>query len=198
VERGGGGVCSRETFRAAYCAASGRHVSAETLRFWEVLGNVRWAASAILQGQRARSGGKDGSGVDVELLSIPRRAVEMEWEALRLIRGADGLPAPGGMLETACMGDGTPPAELVQAAVDWLGRTAVPALSQADRKSAYQARVVAWLLAGVARELDTTAPTDPPVPIKRGEATMRSVCAGLTAELARVQPRFDLREDAAE
>ena len=66
---------------AAYTQRSGRAVSAKELTFWEVYGNLRWAAGAILQGQRVLSGAER----DLELLAIPWRAAEMEYEALRLI-----------------------------------------------------------------------------------------------------------------
>lgn len=81
LDRAVGGICRRAPFVAAYSAASGRPVSAAELTFWEVYGNLRWAAGAILQGQRVLSGAER----DLELLAIPWRAAEMEYEALRLI-----------------------------------------------------------------------------------------------------------------
>ena len=51
------------------------------MHFWEVVGNIRWGGCAVMQGERYRS----GNSADLELLAIPRRACEMEWEALRLI-----------------------------------------------------------------------------------------------------------------
>ena len=81
LDRAVGGLCRRAPFVAAYAACSGRQVSARELTFWEVYGNLRWAAGAILQGQRVLSGPER----DLELLAIPWRAAEMEYEALRLI-----------------------------------------------------------------------------------------------------------------
>ena len=43
------------------------------------MGNLRWGTAAVLQGARYRS------TRDLELLAIPRRVCEMEYEALRLI-----------------------------------------------------------------------------------------------------------------
>ncbi len=42
---------------------------------------MRWALGSIYQGERYLSGEES----DIELLGIARRAVEMEFEALRLI-----------------------------------------------------------------------------------------------------------------
>lgn len=76
-----GGLATRRDFYAAYAQASGREVDPERVHFWEVIGNLRWAAAAVFQGERYLS----GSSQDLELLAIPRRAAEMEFEALRLI-----------------------------------------------------------------------------------------------------------------
>lgn len=75
-----GGICTRVRFYEAYERASGRVVDPERVHFWEIVGNLRWAAAAVFQGQRYLSGTQD-----LELLAIPRRAAEMEFEALRLI-----------------------------------------------------------------------------------------------------------------
>ena len=81
LDRAVGGLCRRAPFVEAYTQRSGRAVSAQELTFWEVYGNLRWAAGAILQGQRVLVGPER----DLELLAIPWRAAEMEYEALRLI-----------------------------------------------------------------------------------------------------------------
>ncbi|APR85262.1 Hypothetical protein A7982_10611 [Minicystis rosea] len=76
-----GGFGRREDFYAAYEAASGRKINRDDVHYYEVLGNVRWAAGCVQQGERYLSGEEQ----DLELVAIPRRAVEMEFEALRLI-----------------------------------------------------------------------------------------------------------------
>jgi len=76
-----GGICTRERFYGAYAAASGAPVDPARVHFWEIVGNLRWGAAAIFQGERVLS----GQATDLELLAIPRRAIEMEYEALRLI-----------------------------------------------------------------------------------------------------------------
>jgi aminoglycoside phosphotransferase (APT) family kinase protein len=76
-----GGFGRREDFYEAYEKASGRAVNRKDVHYHEVLGNVRWAAGCVQQGERYLSGEEH----DLELIAIPRRAVEMEFEALRLI-----------------------------------------------------------------------------------------------------------------
>lgn len=83
-----GGICDRATFYKAYGAASGRPVDPARVHFWEILGNIRWGAATAFQGLRYAAG-----QTDLELLAIPRRAAEMEFEALRLIEaGPPDLP----------------------------------------------------------------------------------------------------------
>jgi aminoglycoside phosphotransferase (APT) family kinase protein len=76
-----GGFAKRAPFFEAYAKASGREVDPREVHWWEVLGNVRWATGSIAQGKRFASGAES----DIELAAIGRRAVEMEFEALRLI-----------------------------------------------------------------------------------------------------------------
>jgi len=75
-----GGFSEREPFYAAYEAESGRTLDRVALHWWEVFGNVRWGAGALHQGRRY------SEQKDLELVAIARRAGEMEFEALRLIR----------------------------------------------------------------------------------------------------------------
>jgi aminoglycoside phosphotransferase (APT) family kinase protein len=76
-----GGLATRRTFYDAYAKASGRTVDPAGVHFWEIMGNVRWAIGAVVQGLRYVESGE----ADLELPAIARRAVEMEYEALRLI-----------------------------------------------------------------------------------------------------------------
>lgn len=76
-----GGLCGRETFLRAWENHAGRTIDRADVRFWEVYGNVRWAAGCHFQTMRVLAGGER----NLELLAISRRAVEMEVEALRLI-----------------------------------------------------------------------------------------------------------------
>jgi aminoglycoside phosphotransferase (APT) family kinase protein len=53
-----GGIAPLDAFLAAYQTASGRHVSPDALRYWQILAAAKWAAIAVLQGDRLRLGGE--------------------------------------------------------------------------------------------------------------------------------------------
>ena len=75
-----GGLTTRERMHHAYRNATGRQVDPARAHWWEVFGNLKWGVATALQGRRYFAGESD-----IELLAIPRRAIEMEYEALRLI-----------------------------------------------------------------------------------------------------------------
>jgi aminoglycoside phosphotransferase (APT) family kinase protein len=77
-----GGFAAREPFYDAYTRASGRGLDPAQLLWWEIYGNLRWAAGSLFQGERYLSGEER----DLELIAIARRSIEMEFEALRLIK----------------------------------------------------------------------------------------------------------------
>jgi aminoglycoside phosphotransferase (APT) family kinase protein len=76
-----GGVGHPEEFFAAYERGGGTKVDAETVRFWELVGNLRWAVGCIVQAHRHLS----GQARSIELASLGRRTCEMELELLDLI-----------------------------------------------------------------------------------------------------------------
>jgi aminoglycoside phosphotransferase (APT) family kinase protein len=76
-----GGVGQPEEFFAAYQAAGGSGVDASAVRWWEVMGNLRWAVGCISQANRHLS----GQAPSVELASLGRRTCEMELELLDLM-----------------------------------------------------------------------------------------------------------------
>ncbi len=80
-----GGVGDLGPYLAAYEAAAGRAVNRAAVRYWELLGNLRWAATCHSQAQRHLS----GADPSVELVSLGRRAAEMELEFLTLIEEAE-------------------------------------------------------------------------------------------------------------
>ncbi len=79
-----GGFADRRVFYDAYSAASGFKTDAKKVRFWEIMGNLRWAAGSAQQTERHMSGKDKG----IELASIGRRSCEMEYEMMRLIENA--------------------------------------------------------------------------------------------------------------
>ena len=81
IDRAAGGFASRADLFHAYERESGRTIDPREVHWWEVMGNVRWAAGSVYQGERYLG----GQASDIELIAIARRAAEMEYEALRLI-----------------------------------------------------------------------------------------------------------------
>jgi aminoglycoside phosphotransferase (APT) family kinase protein len=76
------GVGHAGPFLVAYQAAGGRSVEAERLRFWEILGNVKWAIICARQARDHLTGVRRSH----ELASLGRRICEPEWDMLELIR----------------------------------------------------------------------------------------------------------------
>jgi aminoglycoside phosphotransferase (APT) family kinase protein len=76
-----GGFASRADFYAEYEKASGKRVDLREIHWWEVMGNARWGVGSLQQGERYLS----GLDPDIELVAVARRAIEMEYEAMRLI-----------------------------------------------------------------------------------------------------------------
>lgn len=83
-----GGLCDRERLFEAYEREGGAAVDPAVVRYWEVLGNWKWAVMCVMQAGRRN----DGPYPDIELAAIGRRIADSEWEALLLleenIRGA--------------------------------------------------------------------------------------------------------------
>jgi aminoglycoside phosphotransferase (APT) family kinase protein len=80
-----GGVGRLDDFLAAYERAGGRTIARPALKWWEILGNLRWAVFCHAQADR-HLGGRDRS---VELASLGRKASEMEWELIDQIHRED-------------------------------------------------------------------------------------------------------------
>jgi aminoglycoside phosphotransferase (APT) family kinase protein len=77
-----GGIGPPDAVFAAYAAGGGQAPDPTTVRYWEVLGNTRWALGTLNQAQRHLRGAER----NLELASLGRRCAEMELEALRLLR----------------------------------------------------------------------------------------------------------------
>jgi aminoglycoside phosphotransferase (APT) family kinase protein len=76
-----GGFGKREELFAAYEAASGRPVDPEVVRWWEVLGTLKWGEMCIVQAFTHLS----GAHRSVELAAIGRRVCEQEHDLLAMI-----------------------------------------------------------------------------------------------------------------
>ena len=80
IDKPGGGVGSREELFAGY-AAAGRRADPERVKFWEVMGSLRWGVMCCGMMQRFRIG-PDHS---MERAMIGRRSSETEIDLLRLL-----------------------------------------------------------------------------------------------------------------
>ena len=82
------GLAELEPFLADYELAGGVPPDPERLRWWEVLGNVKWAVICARQAHDHLTGRRPSA----ELASLGRRICEPEWDLLELIapgRGAE-------------------------------------------------------------------------------------------------------------
>lgn len=77
-----GGIARPDDFFAAYGDAMQNPVDAARVRYWEVMGNVRWAVGMLNQAQRHLRGEEP----NLEFASLGRRCAEVELEVLNLIR----------------------------------------------------------------------------------------------------------------
>ena len=73
---------SKERFFDAYAAASGRRLSPDLVRYWEVFAHFRWAVIMLRQARRHLSGVER----NIELAAIGRRRAEVEWDLLRCLQ----------------------------------------------------------------------------------------------------------------
>ncbi len=80
IDKPVGGFGSREELFAGYEAA-GRRVDPERVKFWEVMGTLRWGVMCCGMMQRFRS----GSEHSIERAMIGRRSSETEIDLLRLL-----------------------------------------------------------------------------------------------------------------
>jgi len=78
-----GGFGSLEELIAAYSEASGAAVTEDEVRFWVVLGTVKWGVICIGQAFTHLI----GAVRSVELAALGRRVAEMEWDLLDLLDG---------------------------------------------------------------------------------------------------------------
>jgi aminoglycoside phosphotransferase (APT) family kinase protein len=75
------GVGELDPFLDAYDAAGGTRPDAERLRWWEAMGNVKWAVICARQSHDHLTGARPSA----ELASLGRRICEPEWDLLELL-----------------------------------------------------------------------------------------------------------------
>jgi aminoglycoside phosphotransferase (APT) family kinase protein len=146
------GLGTREELLAAYRAAGGADISLDELRWWEILGTLRWGVMCMAQAQAHLSGAQRS----VELAAIGRRVCEQEWDLLLLLapdaaaQAAARRPRPAGLPQPAPAPYGRPTAsELLDAVRGFLTDQVMPATTG---QLAFHARVAANVLAIGARE----------------------------------------------
>ncbi|HEY7133881.1 MAG TPA: phosphotransferase family protein [Acidimicrobiia bacterium] len=81
-----GGFGGYDELLDAYEGASGRTVTLDELRFWEVFGTLKWGVICQMQASLHWS----GVVRSVELASLGRRVAEMEWDLLATIEELGG------------------------------------------------------------------------------------------------------------
>ncbi len=142
-----GGVATREELVQAYEAASGQPVDLGALRWWEVLGTLRWGVICIMQAW----GHLSGAVRSVELASIGRRVCENEWDVLALLPGGS-LPLPGSPAPAAAepVHDRPTAIELLEAVREWVEGDVSDGT---DPRLAFHGRVAGNVLRMVEREL---------------------------------------------
>ncbi len=139
------GVGEYDELIAAYEAESGQVVDRDALRWWELLGTLKWGIMCGTQVGTHRS----GEVRSVELAAIGRRIVEQEYDVLTLLGATASEPTDGESREEAPVGP-TTAAELVAAVGDFL-RTDV--MEATTGSVSFHARVASNALAIVGREL---------------------------------------------
>jgi len=178
------GVGTREELLDAYRAAGGADISLAELRWWEILGTLRWGVICMSQAWAHLSGAQPS----VELAAIGRRVCEQEWDLLLLLdpesaaRAAARRPHPAGRPQPAPAPHGRPTAsELLDAVRGFLTDQVMPATTG---QLAWHARVAANVLTIVARELELG-----PVPEGTGLAGAH-LADSVAARLAVANPRY--------
>ncbi|HEX9030327.1 MAG TPA: phosphotransferase [Streptosporangiaceae bacterium] len=186
VDAPAAGVGTREELLAAYRGAGGADISLDELRWWEILGTLRWGVICMTQAQVHLSGALRS----VELAAIGRRVCEQEWDLLLLLdpqaaeRAAARRPRPDGAPRAAPAPHGRPTAsELLDAVRGYLTDQV---MSATTGQLAFHARVAANVLAIVARELELG-----PLPADAG------IADEVAARLAVANPRYFVPAAAA-
>ena len=173
------GVGRREELLAAYSEAGGADIGLDELRWWEILGTLRWGVICMTQAQAHLS----GAYRSVELAAIGRRVAEQEWDLLLLLQPEEAAaaarrrPQPSGTGVAAPAPYGRPTAsELLEAVREYLTGSVMTSTSG---QLAFHARVAANALAVVAREVELGPPA--------ADAGLADAVAG---RLAVANPRY--------
>ena len=149
------GVGTYDQLFDAYAEAAGADVDPDVVRWWEVLGTLKWGIMCIMQA-RAHL---DGWSRSVELAAIGRRVCENEHDLLLLLApealaAAAARPEPEAHTGAGVHGRPTA-AELVEAVREWVE---TDVRESTTGRVAFHSRVAANALAIVERELTAAPP----------------------------------------
>jgi aminoglycoside phosphotransferase (APT) family kinase protein len=189
-----GGFGPVDDLVAGYERAGGVHVDRSALRWWEVLGTLRWGVICIVQTLTHLS----GAVRSVELAAIGRRVCEVEWDLLELLGLATAVPGPGPSDESdadssrpaSALHDGPSAIELLEAVREFLESDV---MAGTDGRLRFHARVAANVVALVGREMALG-------PLQEAEHQVRLRSLGVTtdAELAAAIRAGDLDDRSDE
>ncbi len=90
-DRHAGGIGARQAFYRGYERAAGHAIDPAAIAYWEIMAAAKWAAIAVLQGDRFRTGGE----TSIELALTGLMAPEMELDALDGILALQAKAAGG-------------------------------------------------------------------------------------------------------
>jgi aminoglycoside phosphotransferase (APT) family kinase protein len=149
-----GGFGSVDDLVAGYERAGGVGVDLTALRWWEVLGTLRWGVICIVQTVTHLS----GAVRSVELAAIGRRVCEVEWDLLELLGFGATLPDDGPVGEVvddssrppSAVHDAPSAVELLEAVRDFL---VSDVMAGTVGRLRFHARVAANVVAMVGREI---------------------------------------------
>lgn len=172
-----GGFGTVDDLVAAYEAASGTTVDRAALRWWEVLGTLKWGVICAVQAHTHLS----GVIRSVELAAIGRRVCEVEHDLLLLVPGgaSPGTAEPEGADPSApvpALHDAPTAGQLVEAVREFLEGDVLPS---AEGRVRFHTRVATKVLAIVERELAAG-----PGPALAHEAALADLGFGSDAALA--------------
>jgi hypothetical protein len=142
-----GGVATREALAAAYEDAGGAPVDLDALRWWELLGTLKWGVICVMQAWSHLS----GATRSMEHAVIGRRVCENEWDVLGLLPGPplERRPTPEGR-GAVFVHDRPTMAELLEAVREWVDGDV---RSGTDGRLSFHARVAANALRMLEREV---------------------------------------------
>jgi hypothetical protein len=152
-----GGLGTREQLLNAYARHADVEIPIDELRWWELLGTLRWGVMCGLQAFTHLSGARRS----LEHAVIGRRACEVEWDLLEMLdpHGAAASPPPTAdrTRDLGSLHDRPTALELLAATRGALGDDVLPHVTG---RAAFQVRVAMRAVRTVERQLEYAAAHD--------------------------------------